>query len=256
MYQAHPTPYHTLVHIGAGATENAAQYRTPDLKRAVLIEPTPSLITAVTEEAAEQPNAEILQKAVSDRNGRANLSVFNLNTCNSLRKPTGISAVYPGLKEIEKVKVSVVAAGELISSLNLAPDERHRLVIHAPGEELSILRSLVSAKKLRGFEAVSVYCGNVPLYENGPSADDICKLLYAEMFHIQEIPDAETGPAMLNAIRNEARIDNERLKSQLEALKAELVETERRITLMDMEIAKSSAQLEMLKDLFARETVK
>ncbi|MFN6976674.1 MAG: hypothetical protein ACK4OP_00990 [Gemmobacter sp.] len=96
--------------------------------------------------------------------GEAPLLVFNAPGLVSLRPPTGLAALMPGLRVVARPRVPVIAPAALLA--RIGPVARpFRLVIDAPGAEGEILEALAAAGLAGALDRLEVHCGAAPLVE-------------------------------------------------------------------------------------------
>ncbi|MFP4421490.1 MAG: hypothetical protein ACLFRG_13195, partial [Desulfococcaceae bacterium] len=93
----------TILHLGAGRCSEFAKYEASAARRIILVEANPEVARYLRETHADDERVEVVERAVSDFTGHGELRVFNVKEFSSLREPTGLRELYPGLREVERV---------------------------------------------------------------------------------------------------------------------------------------------------------
>ena len=179
-------PTGLILHIGAGRCSELPDYLAENPRRVLLVEPQKDRARSLAGRAHEHAEVEVMPAAVDGAgNSNGRLNVFNLRDYCSLRAPTGLKDSFPGLKTVREVDVETVDISDLVASESLSPDESHRLVIDAPGEEADIVAVLATAGLLTAFQQIDLHCGIARLYEGGESSSEVLERLSAYGYEVQ-----------------------------------------------------------------------
>lgn len=162
-----------IVHLGAGAGNDLAAWQVYRPRRHVLVEPNPESLPELRRRTADQPNVEIWPVAVAANDGQGELALYNDPDFASLRPPTRLIELLPGLRQTGQAMVDALAANELVERLNLDDDKANWLLIDTPGEEAGIIATLEEHKQLRCFDRVILCAGFDSLYEGAASAEQL-----------------------------------------------------------------------------------
>lgn len=207
-----------IVHIGAGECSELESYLAMQPERIVLVEADPEKAKKLSRRAASLPEVEVTSVAVGMPPGNRSLKVFNLAGWSSLRSPSGLRDLYPGLRQLREVEVEVISPGEMMERIALHPQGRNRLVIDTPGEEAGILDGLHESGHLRCFDSIVLHCGRDNLYEGGAVAETLLLFLYEQGYDVvsshEDDPDLISRTLHLNPLR----MENIRLKGEAEAI--------------------------------------
>lgn len=205
-----------ILHLGAGRCELLDAYLETDAAQIVLVEPHPDRAARLERRIRGRANVELIPQAVSARSGTALLLDLNLPGYASLRRPTGLNVLYPGLRIKREIEVEAVTIRTLLESRALLPNQGNRLVIDTPGEESDIIDALLEHGDLAVFDRIDLHCGEMPLYEGSSEAAAIIRLLEQEGYEIASL-DRETDPdrPRWSLRRNALAIENKELKKQL-----------------------------------------
>ena len=277
----------TLVHLGAGRCRELSDYLAWAPARMVLVEPESVSAAVLRGATAALDHVEVLQVAVSGSKGLACLNVFNLADLNSLRTPTGLLRLYPGLRQLRQPQVQTLPLGDLLAPLALRADQANLLVIDAPGEELRIVEDLIDLQTLHSFKNLVLHCGLQELYEGAASAEQVLERLESQGYEILEQGgEGDAGRPRWHLGRNDLGLENHylikqkreqeppiqhlekqaasQLASREEALQEAMQEIKRLQARaraweddkarLEREIARAEGQLDLIKALLASES--
>jgi FkbM family methyltransferase len=181
-----------VLHLGAGACQELPTYLAMGATRIHLLEPNPTVAKALLRLAEAEPSVTVDARAVAGQDGLAALHVFNFAPLSSLRLPTGLRELMPGLHEVDSPEVETVSVASLMEDLE--PLEGHGarvLVIDAPGEEGRILIDLQVGGFLRRFSHILLYFGRVSLFAGSPIWDELSELVLAEGYRVEGCSDTD-----------------------------------------------------------------
>lgn len=252
----------TIVYIGAGHCSDLPELLAANPTRLVLIEPQPRFAQALRWETEGHENVEVIEAAVSPEDPPMRLKVFSLPGLSSLREPVALREVFPGLKFIEEIDVEVIAPADLVGGEKLDLDQGNCLILDAPGEGAAILRALLETGKLTVFERVDLYCGPMVYLENCSTGGELVERLEAEGYEVErdEVAVVDSGRTLWRLRHNRLKLENHALQaqlndaeSQIEQLKTDLAEKDRRLEISNEEIAKSEAQVDLIKEILVSE---
>ncbi|MEH6587181.1 MAG: hypothetical protein V7720_11510 [Halioglobus sp.] len=162
----------TIIHLGAGTCRELGIYQSLDPRQIILIEPNPEQLEILHLKAASAKNIQIVECAVSDRGDDNCLQVLSDPHFSSLREPSGLLELIPGLKVERQVTVTTRTITELIDSLGLEAGKNHWLFIDTPGVEAEILQAINESGEIELFShlliragAESFFAGAIPIRE-------------------------------------------------------------------------------------------
>lgn len=238
--ETHPA---VIVHLGAGACSELANYLALQPERIILVEANPDEARRLGRRVASIPEVELIPVAIAATSGQAKLKIFNLTAFSSLRTPTVLRRLFPGLRLQGETEVEAITPVELIERLKIDPNAGNWLVIDVPGEEATTIDALRKAGLLGMFERIVLQCGRSALYEGAGEADALTALLQEEGYDIsssEQIPDPDFLRWILQ--RNPLRIENAELHSQVKALNQKLQEQTSRATAGEQKLEQLSRQ--------------
>jgi len=222
---------HTIIHIGAGQGEELQSYLDAGAQRIVLVEPNPKLADQLRETAQPHEQVTVVEAAVTSNPANNELKEYNLPEANSLHQPTGLKALFPGLKTLTTTQVSILTPEQLLKEH--APEEGKpvKLVVQTPGEEHAIVEALINTGQLKQCAELQMATNPEPYYESSVPASETLKLLEDYGYEITEENQQDPDWPSWQLARNP-------LKDQIEAL-------EEQQTLMAREQKEAKAQLAM-----------
>lgn len=221
-------PLAHVVHIGAGAGEGVPAWREAGAKTITLIEGDPGIAELLEAQVGADDGVRVVQAVVSGDLRERAFRRMNFPDLNSLRAPTGLKELFPGLKTLSKELVQPVDPARLIAPLDLpdagAENGTNLLVIEAPGEALGILKALAAADLLLRFDMIHLTEAREPLYNKAPPAADILSYLLEAGFSgaFEDNPDDPEMP-WLNARLDRVALA---LKRRFEEMTAKLAQAE------------------------------
>ncbi|MHA6964312.1 hypothetical protein [Zobellella denitrificans] len=250
------TNLHTLVHIGAGAGNQLAEYQRLKLQKLVLIEPLPTQAKELRRLTADMPNAEVWELAVSCQanNQPATLTEYNLAQASSLHPATGLSQLFPGIKAVQQHQVTTITPQTLIERLQLNPEQTNQLVVEANGEELAILDSLLEQDQLSLFRHIQVSMPDIALYQSPHNPGELLPKLEDHCFDLLEVdnsdPDLPLWQLALNPTKQQLKVALQTLQQTQKAHQATADENktqEQKLKKLAQELADSQTLQEQLQ---------
>lgn len=269
-------PLGAVLHIGAGRGGDLGAYLRAGARAVTLVEPAPEAREALETAAADADiPVEPVAAAVSAADRPAPLRRFGFPGLASLRTPTGLRDLYPGLSDPEEIAVETRHPADLAAALLAAPDLPDQavnlLVVEAPGEGQAVLAALDEADLLRRFAWIAVQDGAESLYEGQPPLEQTLRWLRDRDYevaldagsdpdrpHLQAFRDprlaalraerdaektrAETAETRLAAVQDER--DSDRARAETAAAAAAQLQDE--LALGRAELQKAQAQLDLV----------
>lgn len=209
----------SIVHIGAGEGGRLTEFLNAPHDRILLVEPLWERARQLHAKASNDSRVRVVEAAVCGGTNAGELKILTAADWTSLREPTELYALFPGMKVVERREVELVAATSLVAELNLEAGQGNRLVLDAPGEEGAIIEALAATDQLELFDTVELNCGNEPLYEGSVPAVSLVEALQVRGYDVHRMND-ETDPdrRCWTLQRNPLRIENEELRTRVAAL--------------------------------------
>lgn len=247
MTSTHP---HTLVHIGAGNGNQLEDYQHQPPQRLVLIEPLPALAEALRRLTANMPSTEVWELAISCQanNQPANFTEYNLTDYSSLHPAgDGLSSLYPGIKTVNQHQVATLTPASLLEQLQLPPNEAHKLVVEAHGEEAAIIQELLKQQLLQKFTQVQVSLPASPLYQGAWSHAELTEQLKEQGFDLLASNTDDPDITIMQWQRNPMQIKIRTLSEQLAKLEQQLKESQSNCAIQQEKAEQCCAEQERLK---------
>jgi len=148
--------------------------------------------------------------------------LFNFPQLNSLREPTGLNRVLPGLRQVGEAAVDCLPLPKLLEQMELDVDQTNWLMIEVPGEEGDVLRQLEQAGRFQAFSRLFITAGVNSLYCGAETADALAKQTERHGFERNgnvDISDSDWAREHLHL--NRKALECERLRQQLDHLNRE-----------------------------------
>ena len=254
----------TIIHLGAGSCRELAKHLECQPDRIILVEPDPVRVAVVRRQTRHESSVEVRQLAITSKSGVAQLRRYNFADLNSLRRPTGICTLFPGLRQVQMVDVACSTIGELLAQLELKSSVANRLIIDTPGEEHVILRGLIDADQLHLFDSLILNCSRQPAYFEAEPAQYLLRDLDDQGYQLLDC-DTTIDPERpcWTFQRDDARIENKWLREQalaqnleIEAAKAQAAEQAKLAEQRTKEIDAAKAQAAEQAKLAEQRTAK
>lgn len=169
------------VHVGAHEGQEIVTYDAMGAERVVFIEANPQVHARLAAAMKPRPNVLTVQRAVSDRAGKAILRVTSFDQSSSLLPLAGHRAVYPSIVESGQVEVDATPLDALLEELGLSPASFNFLAVDVQGAELLVLKG--AQKLLRHIHAINIEVNFSELYAGCAQIEDIDDFLWAAGFH-------------------------------------------------------------------------
>jgi hypothetical protein len=182
--------FDSIVYIGAGSGDDLP-LKDHVFRQLILVEPHPERAAGLRKLITNVPGAQVIEAAVSSTNGEGDLILYNFPEMDSLRPPTGVHQLYPGLRRVGEIRVSTVRPEALINQISLAEGARNLLVIGASSETLVIIDALEVTGLLGLFERIVAAATNIELHEGGSSFAVIKAWSEDRQYQLIASPDAD-----------------------------------------------------------------
>ncbi|WP_156943947.1 FkbM family methyltransferase [Roseivivax isoporae] len=179
------------LYIGAGNGSDVAKLCDQTVQRILLVEPQPKLSACLA--AIDDDRISVLNVAVAEETGEFDFSIFNHSLQSSLKRPTGLLTLFPGLRVVERISVPTLSPVDLLDHLPHQEMRSHGnlLIVDAPGVERVLIDGLATSGALDRFNQVVLRSGKAPLFEGGAGHEELIVLLEAMGYRIfsQEVED-------------------------------------------------------------------
>ncbi|MBL3599978.1 MAG: hypothetical protein JMN25_08920, partial [gamma proteobacterium endosymbiont of Lamellibrachia anaximandri] len=207
----------TIVHLGAGRCSDLDDYLAAKPARMLLVEADPQLAKALQVRTTDYPQVEVINCAVAAQPGPVTFRRYNLPDASSIHPASiGLLDLFPGLKTVQELQIEALDPAPLLQPLRLQVEQRNRLVIDLPGEELPVLQALQQADQLHYFEQLQLHCGREFLYEDSEPAAIVIQWLQDQGFDLlMEDDSQDPDRPRWDLKRNKLQLDHRELRQQL-----------------------------------------
>lgn len=204
-----------LVWLGAGsATEPSGLLN--GAKQATLIE--------AREEACQelhkkfpQPNIQIRQNLVNITSGNEQFTEYNLAEFSAIRPITGLKALFPGIKIINREPLTCISIADLINELSLTGNN-NALVLDIPDLALDLLTAISRNDQLRLFKYIHIYTTTEELYQNSTKSVDISCFLEQQGYVLQKMDASDPELTWMSFQANPLHTDLDEIRRKIATL--------------------------------------
>jgi FkbM family methyltransferase len=221
---------HTILHIGAGQATELTQWLNSGAEKIILVEPHPELAEQLRKTTRDMSQVSVVEAAVTTNPANNQLHEYSLPEAGSLRRATGIKALFPGIKVNTTHTVATLSPEQLLANHGPQKGNVALLVIQAPGEEHSILQALISTDQLKSFSQLHLNANPEPYYQGSVAAEDTLQTLADYGYDItgenQNNPDWPGWQLARNPLKDEVSA----LQAENEAIKANNGQLEQRLS--------------------------
>lgn len=248
-----------ILHIGAGQGGQLEEWLASGAQRIVLFEPHPGLAKRLTRAWQGKPSVSVVPRAIAAEAGARTLQEYNLPEANSLRAPTALKRLFPGLKHINDYPVQAITPDQMMAEYGPAENASASLVIEAPGEAHAILQPLMENDLLDRFAELSISMTVAPCYQGSVASEQTLEALrdygFDVVSHDDQDPDWPHWVLQRNPLKVELKKLQHRL-SQAEQEKAEAGQHSRQLEqqLTEQQAARKSLEQEYKKQQQTRES--
>lgn len=248
----------TILHLGAGECRELEAYLETGAEQIVLVEPAPEAAEALRQRAQYEPRVKVIEAAVADQEGDANLHRYNVTGLATLHPPKTPPDQWPALREIVQLHVKAFNLAQLLTQVTLAEDKQHWLVIETPGEEKQVLRALREHGVPQQFAHLSLTLGSLTpemeqarpvllqtLEKIGYRLEHVVTQAGQLVYHAKADAQWKTFQRLKNDQQR-----SEKLQQENRQLKAENEEIQQRQAQLEEELRRAEVQIELIKELF------
>ena len=177
-----------LIWLGAGkastTTLEPAKY-----KKIILVEALPKLCDKLLKVYQPESHVEVINACVSLDSSSSVLpfNIFNLVELSSLKAPTGLYELFPGLKITRTIDLEICELTDVLGELEA--ENEYELIIDLPDIAGQVIEKLISTELIHYFKKIIITCGSTSLYDGAYTCDEITRVLKQEFFKETFIDD-------------------------------------------------------------------
>ncbi|WP_394222837.1 hypothetical protein [Alteromonas gracilis] len=199
-------------------------------------------------------SVELVNAAVSVSGISNNLEIYSIEELSSLKMPTGLKTLFPGLVVEETREVEGISLSDCLSLCEVSGHE-NTLIVDLPCIAGEIIESLIHTRAIELFSCIYVSSGIETLYEGAKTASELELLLNNGYFELNSTntddPDIPSFKYMyderlanLGAVSAQLEI----AEGQAKELKRTVVELKAQLASKDSEVAQFSSENNSLKN--------
>jgi FkbM family methyltransferase len=240
----------TVLYLGAGYGEDLEQFLALPARQIVLVEPNPDCQPTLAERANGDERVSLMPLAADgtgDRPSPAPLNVWNVSAFSSLRAPTGLRALFPGLRREATPMVDTVSIDALLTRLQLRECGKNLLIVDVPGEDVAILQRMAEADLLGPFARVILRGATGALFEKAPPAAVGLALLTEYGFRETARDESDPDFVEYRLWQDPALVENRALRAALSDRDAQRLQIAERAETAEAARQEAQAQAEALQ---------
>lgn len=239
-----------VVHLGAGSCQEYEVYKALHADRVIFVEPNPILAEKAREQFSDFHDVTILECAISPKKGLQVLNVTNNRRFSSLLKPTGLMKFYPNIEIIQETEVETQTLESLCQQSKISDKANNFLIAELQGLE-GIVFSTTKADTLQKFNWIIIRASVNGQYHIDTEDAKVNLIEKMKEAGFTVLTFNEDAPSFINilCIRNEAVLDNERLRIREEDLN-------NTVRVIEHNFSKSIAELNAQKTMYKKKISK
>lgn len=214
----------TLIYIGAGQATELENWVSQGFESIVLIEPHPVLANQLRLCSRKFPQVKVLESAITERAELSELYDYTISGLASLRQPTGLKQIFPGLQLAQRYTVATCSLAQIVNHYGPSPAQKAHLIIAAAGEEADLVDALLQSDQLERFLSISLKASIEPLYEGAEPASQLVKRLEDAGYELQSTKAIDSDWCEWLLQRDPLKDELQRLQQQFEHIETELTE--------------------------------
>ncbi|MEZ2721688.1 hypothetical protein ACBP46_09670 [Paenalcaligenes hominis] len=214
----------TLIHIGAGQATELENWVNQGFESIVLIEPHPVLANQLRLRSRKFPQVKVVESAITERAELSELYDYTISGLASLRQPTGLKQIFPGLQLAQRYTVVTCRLAQIVNHYGPSPEQKAHLIIAAAGEEADLVDALLQSDQLERFLSISLKASIEPLYEGAEPASQLVKRLEDAGYELKSTKAIDSDWCEWLLQRDPLKDELQRLQQQFEQIETELAE--------------------------------
>lgn len=164
-----------IIHLGAHQGKEAKLYQSLKSNKILLVEANPEIFTRLEENIKDIPEAQAVNCAISNENGKVTLHITSMDQSSSILPLKRLTEYYSMIQESRQIDVPSKKLDTLLEELNLNPSDFNFLNIDIQGAELLALEGAINL--LPHIEAINTEINYVEFYENCALIDQVDEFL-------------------------------------------------------------------------------
>jgi hypothetical protein len=216
----------TVLCIGHFASEFVEELPEDAFNDIVVLEPDAIRARHLTQTIDDR--LTVLPYAFAPDDGAATLRHFTMKAYTALRAPTGLSDLFPSLRETDTTTVETLGATSLLHRVTFDQDRPNVLVLGAPGEERTALDQFADLGVLDKVSDIITPLPSMELFEEADSGSILLERLENLGYRIsaqdQNDPDIALTWLKRDDVTIALKADRDALAESLEAMRKELAD--------------------------------
>ena len=212
-----------LFWLGAGKA-SSIKLNPSDYEKVFLVEAQSVLCDKLKEKYQSYEQVEVINACLAPDGSESakQFNVFNVNEFSSLKAPTGLKALFPGLQVTKTLELDVCGLNTIFESVE--PEADYELIVDLPDIAGQIIDDLSSRELIQCFKKIMITCGTTSLYEGAHNYAQIMCALEKQYFEESSVDDSDPDILVVSAIFDRKTKLLATLEMQAERLKQRLDE--------------------------------
>jgi len=185
----------------------------------------------------------IEQAYLNDKEGEATLREFSLPQMNSLRAPSGIFDIYPGLKQLQMQSVKCLSPNSLLAAYELPDQVKNTLWLEVNGQITSTIQELIESQKIYLMTSILVFMPKQAWYESEVDAEALIQRLKQVGYDVSnKNVDLDSDQDLYEFTRHPLVLEKKLLESEVKGLKTDTVEYQKQLEASAQQVAELITQ--------------
>lgn len=191
----------TVVHLGAGGCSELDFFVKLGADRICLVEANPEAAKGLRQKTRGLDQVEVIDLAVSPKEGSQPFFVVNNSRESSLSRPAGLLSAFPNLRLAHELTVPATTLEAILKRAGLDDDRENLLLMEVQGQESAILNT-THPDALRKFTWIAVRASRNSLYIGGATLSEIDATMAGLGFEsVARSGDGDRAPFLENLYR-------------------------------------------------------
>ncbi|WP_218419447.1 hypothetical protein [Alteromonas lipotrueae] len=229
-----------LLWLGCGEANHSPE-KTQDYEHCYFFEARQEALNNIR--GKFEGSVELVNAAVSVSGDSNNLEIYSIEELSSLKVPTGLKILFPGLVVEETREVEGISLSDCLSLCELSGHD-NTLIVDLPCIAGEIIESLIQISDIELFSCIYVSASIETLYEGAKTASELGLLFNSGYFELNSTNTDDPDIPLFKYMYDERLANLGTVSAQLEIaegqakeLKRTLVELEAQLASKDSEIA-------------------
>ncbi|MDW5286472.1 hypothetical protein R6Y90_16030 [Alteromonas macleodii] len=229
-----------LLWLGCGEANNLPE-KTQDYEHCYFFEARQEALNNIS--GKFEGSVELVNAAVSESGVSNNLEIYSYEELSSLKMPTGLKTLFPGLVAEETREVVGISLSDCLSLCEVSGRD-NTLIIDLPCIAGEIIASLIHTRAIELFSCIYVSSGIETLYEGAKTASELELLLNNVYFELNSKNTDDPDIPLFKYIYDERLANLGTVSAQLEIAKEQAEELKRTVVELEAQLASQDSEID------------